>query len=208
MPDASPSRRAPKLGKRAAARKRQIAHQFCAAAEARLARGETLAALPVEQLVAEAGVPRSTFYVYFPDKAAVLREVLDGFVDFTVDAITQVSNPTTVTRDDVDAIMAVGVKHYAEHAGTYRLLADAAATDPTLAVTYREAVGRVQGALGTSMARWAGRKRANRQDRAVASALVWMIERTLYQELGRQPAGRADRLADALSDILWSVAKT
>lgn len=201
MPDKPP------LGKRAAKRKREIAQQVCAAAEARLARGESVAALSIEQLVTDAGVPRSTFYVYFHDKAEVFREILEGFVAFTVETIVSASDPQATSRTQLAAALAAGVQHYAANRDTYRLLADAAVADATTAASYRQATDRVIEALARVVARWRGSTRPAQRDRALAASLVWMVERTLYQEAGPHSARSQPALVEALTTVIWRVAE-
>ena len=166
-----------------------------------------MASMSIEQLVADAGVPRSTFYVYFSDKAAVFREVLDQFADFTVQTIVRASDPLSVTQDHLRSALALGVSHYGEHQGTYRLLADAAATEPSMATIYKNATDRVIVALARTVAQWGGRTRPNRRDRTLASALIWMVERTLYQELNRAVGVSEQGLIDALTAVIWPVAQ-
>src|ERR1700756_759930 len=61
----SPGTRAP--------RRDEVRERLLAVVRDLLASGETYAEISVERLVAEAGLSRSTFYVYFEDKGDLLR---------------------------------------------------------------------------------------------------------------------------------------
>ena len=54
-------------------RRAQIRHRLLEVVEDLLDKGESYTELSVERLVSEAGISRSTFYVYFEDKGDLLR---------------------------------------------------------------------------------------------------------------------------------------
>src|SRR5262245_31017008 len=63
-----------------AQRRESVQAELLGAVERLLERGESYTELSVERLVAEAGVSRSTFYVYFEDKGDLLRALADEVV--------------------------------------------------------------------------------------------------------------------------------
>ncbi len=190
------------LGRRARRRKADIARRVCAAARAHAAEGTPVSTVPLDQLLSEAGVPRSTFYVYFSDRAAVFAEVLDQLTAFTLQAISSsLRMPATKSIADFRATLVEGVAHYRAHEGDYRLLLEVAATEPRVAEAYRGSMERASGALAVAMSTRRGTDAPTTSDIATAAALIWMLERTLYQvELDD------DALADAFTRIFWGVA--
>ena len=64
-----------------AQRRESVQAELLGAVERLLERGESYTELSVERLVAEAGVSRSTFYVYFEDKGHLLRELTDEVLE-------------------------------------------------------------------------------------------------------------------------------
>ena len=130
------------LGPRARRRKRDIARRLGEVAQAHAAQGTPVSAVPLDRLLAEADVPRSTFYVYFPDRTAVFRELLDELMEFTVGAIAGVMvAPPEESAEGYRDTFARGIAYYREHEPTYRLLAEVSAVDADVAEVYRQAVG-------------------------------------------------------------------
>ena len=60
-----------------ATRREEIALRLFAAAERLLDEGTSFASISVEQLITGAEIARSTFYVYFEDKGALVLELAD-----------------------------------------------------------------------------------------------------------------------------------
>src|SRR6267154_1647204 len=83
-------------------RKSEIEDRLHQAIETLVAEEESFTELSVERLVAEAGMARSTFYVYFEDKGALLRSlgahVLHGIYD---GARPWLETGAQATRDDI-----------------------------------------------------------------------------------------------------------
>src|SRR3954451_6015436 len=81
-----------------------------------LADGETFTEISVERMVAEAGMARSTYYVYFADKGDLLRAWFAEITDELRDAAStwwQVEAP--VAYDDVRGALARIVDTYRPH---------------------------------------------------------------------------------------------
>ncbi|MCE3551094.1 TetR/AcrR family transcriptional regulator [Pseudonocardia sp. RS11V-5] len=175
--------------------------------ERRLRDGETFADIKVGELVAEAGLSRTTFYVYFPDKADLLRAWYDEVSDSIMAAAGRWwSLDGTATVDDVRAVLRGIVDAYRPH--------------PELMAATHEAVGYdrgVRAAVEDAMSRYitgltehitAG-QRAGFVDPALPAAetaywLQWMAERGLHRMVRVEEERRTDALLDAYSRIVWN----
>lgn len=83
-----------------------------------LARGYS--ALTVEDIVAEAGVGRATFYTHFPDKEKLYDHVVHSVIDDLDTRLAPVTdvNDKGFTGKPVDTLF----RHAAEHADPYRMI--------------------------------------------------------------------------------------
>src|SRR5256714_10893735 len=109
-------------------RKSEIEDRLRQAIETLVAEEESFTELSVERLVGEAGMSRSTFYVYFEDKGDLLRawfgeitaEIEDAARDWwALDA--------KATRDELRGALAKIVKTYRPHTTLMAAVYDAAA---------------------------------------------------------------------------------
>src|SRR5882757_6677085 len=84
-------------------RKSEIEERLSQAIDVLVTEGEKFTELSVERLVNQAGMARSTFYVYFEDKGALLRalgaHVLHGIYD---GARPWLEKGAQATRDDIE----------------------------------------------------------------------------------------------------------
>ena len=69
-----------------AARRGEIGRRLLVAVEKLLADGESFTEVSVERLVTEAGISRSTFYVYFEDKGDLLQALTADVMIEVIDA--------------------------------------------------------------------------------------------------------------------------
>jgi AcrR family transcriptional regulator len=86
---------------RRAARRDEIREHLLEAVERLVSDGLSFTELSVERLATEAGVSRSTFYVYFDDKAALLTAWLAEVIDEVTEAAqgwwASLTRPTGLT---------------------------------------------------------------------------------------------------------------
>jgi TetR/AcrR family transcriptional regulator, ethionamide resistance regulator len=161
--------------------------------------------MSVERLVAEAGISRSTFYVYFEDKGALLlaleaasmRGIYDG-------ARRWIDHGPGVTRTDVKAGMREVLERCREDAPIMRAVAETAVYDPVLREHYEAAVGdfirRVRRLIQE------GRRSGEVRDvhpQGTATALGWMLERASLQVAPGASERELEALADGLADVVW-----
>ena len=164
----------------------------------------------VERLCAAAGIARSTFYLYFADKPALLHALSAGAMLRLYD--TQrgwLDKGEAATQADVRAAMRALFAVYRSDEAVMRAVAEAAIYEPSLRTQYVDSV--------TDYARSVERFiKAGRPDgwarhvqpAPTATALVWMVERTCTQVGSSASPHRVRATADALADIVWTTLRT
>ena len=190
-----------------AQRRDDIRAKLLAAVEQMLADGESFTELSVERLVAQAGVARSTFYVYFEDKGELLRAWLEDITDSLDDSAKDWWNlDARADRDDLRKALSSIVLTYRPHTNLMAAAFDAAAYDPAV----REA------AMGLMTHNAAGLRKhikAGQRDgfvdpnlpaAEVAQWLTWMAERGLHQLVRGADDGTVETLIDAYTAIVWN----
>src|SRR5205823_2167467 len=113
-----------------AARRGEIARRLLVAVEKLLADGESFTEVSVERLVSEAGISRSTFYVYFEDKGDLLRAWFTE-VEAELDSAARDwwGLDSSSRREDLHSALDRVVKAYRPHTTLMAAMYDAAAYD-------------------------------------------------------------------------------
>src|SRR5436189_191012 len=116
-----------------AARRAELRERLLEVVERLLAQGESFTEMSVEQLVSEAGLSRSTFYVYFEDKGDLLSEWLGDIINQVAESSQQwYSLSTDATREDLRRALAHVVQTYAPHTTLMAAVLDASTYDPSV----------------------------------------------------------------------------
>jgi AcrR family transcriptional regulator len=190
-----------------AQRRDDIRAKLLGAVEQMLADGESFTELSVERLVAQAGVARSTFYVYFEDKGELLRAWLEDITESLDDSAKDWWGlDGGADRDDLRKALSAIVLTYRPHTNLMAAAFDAAAYDPAV----REA------AMGLMTHNAAGLRKhikAGQRDgfvdatlpaAEVAQWLTWMAERGLHQLVRGANDATVEALIDAYTAIVWN----
>lgn len=170
--------------------------------------GTTYTELSVERLVSEAGMSRSTFYVYFEDKGDLL-------VALTGDVIQQLltagqvwwDQPATATRDDVrDALDGI-MELYTRHRVVLMAVIEVSSYDEAVRETFADMMQEnVQGmAAHIRRGQKEGFVHPDLDARRTAAWLVWMAERGFYQLIDPATPRSRQALVVALNEIIWNV---
>jgi AcrR family transcriptional regulator len=172
-----------------------------------LEEGESFTEISVERLVSEAGMSRSTFYVYFEDKGDLLRA---WFAEITAELSDAASGWLTLGADATQADLRVAlervVKTYKPHTTLMAATYDAAAYDASV----RELVeammdGNVAGLRKHIKAGQAGGSIDPSLPAAQTAAwLTWMAERGLHQLVRTASPAELEKLIDAYTGIVWN----
>jgi TetR/AcrR family transcriptional regulator, ethionamide resistance regulator len=189
------------------ARRDQLRTQVLSIVEQQLRAGATYADVSVANVVAEAGISRSTFYAYFVDKTTLLRTWYAEFTEVILDAAQAWwSLNGTATRDDVRAALERIMDAYRAH--------------PELMAATHEAIGTdhdVRKAVDDAMRRYIDGLRGHIEngqaggfiDPSLPAAetaywLQWMAERGLHRMARAESEAGQERLAEAYASIVWN----
>jgi AcrR family transcriptional regulator len=172
-----------------------------------LADGESFTEISVERLVSEAGISRSTFYVYFEDKGDLLSAWFTEIIDELVEASAQWWElDGSSTRDDLRAVLDRVVRTYRPHTALMAATYDAAAYDASV----RELVETM---MANNTATLRKHMRVGQKEGFIDPALpapqtsqwlTWMAERGLHQLVRRASDSELDGLIDAYTSIVWN----
>src|SRR5215210_8666070 len=190
-----------------AERRDEIRRRLLAVVEKLLDKGENFTEVSVERLVSEAGISRSTFYVYFEDKGDLLRGWFD---DITADLANAAgawwSSGADATHEDVREALGRVVTAYRPHITLMAATYDAAAYD----VAVRRLVHRMMSANAASLRKHIREGQSKGfVDPALPAAetaawLTWMAERGLHQLVRTADNTELELLVDGLAGIVWN----
>jgi len=162
------------------------------ATEELLAGGSSYADLNVERIATAWGISRTAFYFYFRDKRELLMRLTADVNDQLYAEADRWFTGTATTAEAIGRIAAL----YEEHGALLRAIVEVSTYDEDIAQFWRSLIGRFIEAT---------EKRVG--SRATAFALVWMTERTFYQQLVQGGPLDPDELVAALAGI-WEQAAT
>jgi AcrR family transcriptional regulator len=190
-----------------AKRREDVRRRLLTVVERLLSEGDTYAELSVERLVSEAGLSRSTFYVYFEDKGDLLRAWFTQVIEELEDAASgwwQLDG--SATREDLHAALAEIVRSYRPHTTLMAALYDISSYDATA----REEVGTMMGRNAGGLIKHVRRGQAegwidpDLPAKETSAWLMWMAERGLHQMVRIADADEAEKQIDAFTDIIWN----
>lgn len=198
-----------KLGARSkrAQRRDERRARILAIVEQQLRGGETFADLKVGRIVAEAGISRTTFYVYFEDKTDLLRT---WYADVTEDIIEAArawwALDASVTREKVRAAIDQIVQAYRPHPELMAATHEATGYDQGVRDLVRSAMERYIDGLTEHLVRG---QRDGFIDATLPPAessywLQWMAERGLHRMGTVTDDDEIERLVDAYAGIVWN----
>ena len=159
----------------------------------------------IDDIVAEAGVARGTFYLYFEDKRAVFSDLIDRFSSHITMAIVRIvpddpARPVTdQVRDNIRAIIRVCLN---ERAMTKILFTDAVGIDPAfdrkLTSFYDEVVQLLVESLRDGQALGIV---SDGEPRVLAYLTIGALKELLYQVV---TLGLSEESADGLTNQIYS----
>jgi len=170
--------------------------------------GETFTEISVERMVAETGMARSTFYVYFTDKGDLLRA---WFAEIS-DELRAAAKGWWELRPpfgfhDVRAALNTIVAAYRPHTPLMAAVYDTAAYDPSVRALVMAMMAENTAGLRSHVRRGqsAGFVDTALSPPETAAWLTWMAERGLHQLVRGASDAEVDRLVDAYARIVWNV---
>ncbi|MCW3040483.1 MAG: transcriptional regulator, TetR family protein [Solirubrobacterales bacterium] len=200
MSDASPRSRQGR-----AYQQDEVAGLLRDALTALMADGTPFRDLSVARLASTAGLARSTFYVAYDDKAAMLQELSARSLSRLYGgARAWIRHGGDATREDIAAGMRQILDAFLQDEAVMRAVAEASVYEPAVRTAYVDGVNAFAGALERMIRRGvkAGRMRAV-APRPTAEVLAWMTERTISRVRPDASSAELDALAVALADVVW-----
>lgn len=175
------------------AKREQVQAAVLAATESLLAEGHCYADLDVGRITERAGISRTAFYLYFKDKRDLLTRlvtVVDRQLYEEADIwFSGAGAPDVEVREALTRISAV----YRQHGPLLRAIVEVSGYDDEVAAFWH---GLLERFVDASQRRIEDGGNAAGPARDTAFALVWMTERTLYQQVARnRSADDADVVA-------------
>jgi AcrR family transcriptional regulator len=181
-------------------RGRETEEVFLNATRELLEEGASFAELNVSRIAEKAGRTRTSFYAYFDDRRELLARLTEKLADrLFVSAqgfFAGATEPPEIRRTLAEILAAFNA-----HATLVRAVVEASGYDDTVAAYWRGIVDRfVDGAQRRIQD---ARGLPPDEARAIAFGLVWMIERSFYQQSVRGSDLSDDLVLDALTDLWW-----
>jgi len=190
-----------------AERRDELRRRLLTAVEQLLNEGDSYTELSVERLVNEAGISRSTFYVYFEDKGDLLRALMEDVIGQIVASAQQWWDlPPDATRADVHDALRHLIDTYRPHRVLMSAVVDASSYDAKvreqfsgiMQIVTAEVTGHIESG------RESGFVRSDIDPEPTAAWLTWMAERGLQQLCGPAHGDDLDEISDALTAVVWN----
>jgi AcrR family transcriptional regulator len=181
----------------------KLSRHFAAAIEPMLEHSP-YSELKIEAIIKAGGISRTTFYVYFNDKADLLRAMVDSIVDdLHAVAFWRVSDDAD--KEELREGLRGVVATYGQHRLLLRALVEAAGYDRGLRKLYDGIVAQGVANVATHIERGQrnGTVDPSLAPEGTARLLVFMGERALYQTLGVHGEDDDAVLLDPLTDVFW-----
>jgi len=174
-----------------------VEESFLRATESLLAEGHSYADLGIGQISERAGKTRTAFYAYYRDKRELLMRVTAQVAAALYDEADRWWSGEG-DRSDLHVALTNIIATYREHAPLLRAVVEASSYDEEIGGFWRDLVGRF---IEATERRVAADGVEPPMAHGIAFSLVWMTERTCYQQVVR--GGRLDdaALVDALVEV-------
>ena len=187
-------------------RREHMERRLLDATERLMSEGASFTELSVDRLSTEAGISRASFYIYFEDKAHLLRGLARQVMgDLADDGQRWWGVAWRHDPADVRAAMAGIIASYRRHQAVLVALNEVAAYDPSVAATYRDLLTDISKRLTRVIedGQADGSIRRELPAATTANALTWMVERACHQTLPDTPREFDPELAATLAEIVW-----
>lgn len=183
-------------------RKQATVLAFLHATEELLEDGASFADLNVSRIAERAGRTRTAFYAHFEDRRELLLSLFEEVGGEALTAVRpfQEAEGTSI-HEEITRSVAGLFGSFREHSTLLRAVVEAAGYDEGISALWGQIVGRfIESAQKRLLAEGIDDERAG----ATATALVWMTERTCYQQAVRGGTGLKDDAAIAAVCLVWS----
>ena len=185
------------------AKRAQVQAAVLAATEELLAASGSFQDLKIERIATSAGISRTAFYFYFKDKRELLMRLAEEITNqLYAQADTWFTGSDSAPEDQVSEALESISRLYFGHGPLLRAIVEVSTYDEEIAVFWRALLQRFADA---TTERIVAEQRAGRAPAMPAAptafALVWMTERTFYQQLVQGAPVDTGELVAALNGI-------
>ena len=188
-------------------RREAVEQRVFEAVERLLAEGEGFTSLGVQRIADEAQIARSTFYVHFPDKSALLMRLTESAThDMFPRREEWVGGADAGGVETLTHTTERMLGQYRGHAATLAALAEVAAYDAEVAEFWRERVDRFADILRERLERdrRAGRLPRDLDCDVTARLIAWGAERIVSEHIASDGGEGDGRLAVSLARAMWA----
>ncbi|HZR35175.1 MAG TPA: helix-turn-helix domain-containing protein [Nevskia sp.] len=175
------------------------------ATERLIAKGSSFTELSVEKLSREAGIARSTYYLYFKDKGQLIQElgaVIAAELLQTTQRWWDISSQVTLPQ--LRRAMRETLKIYLHYQAVFASMAETAGYDAEVRSAFDQLL---EAMTSNSLQALREGQRRGTIHRDVTEdsymALVWMTERFAYHRVRRGGEAELERAARILANIIW-----
>lgn len=195
--------RTTRRGRPPPARRPSVEQRLLAAMERLLEQGQAFGALSVEQLAAEAGIARATFYLHYRDKGELVAHLMGRVTEEVVNSAgLWFRDAATAQPGDLRRALRGIVGTFKKHQAIIAAMADTAAHDATVGALHE----RMMEQLGAHSRRAvAALVRAGRAGPAagpdLADLLTRLVELYCARFIRNYRGRQVERLADLLAEI-------
>lgn len=186
-------------------RREELGLQLLRATEQLMGEGLAFTEISVDRLASEAGISRATFYVYFEDKAQLLKQ----FAREIGTAFNRAAAGWWGVVDERNSAQLQGAlagvaELYRTHRSVIRAVGEMSAYDPDIDQFYRGIMDEITEPLVGIIERGqaSGAISSAIPGRETAAALTWMVERTC-QQLLRDDSADEGVVVTAMTEVIW-----
>ena len=167
--------------------------------------GRAFSSVSIADLVAEAGIGRATFYLYFEDRTAFVLRLLRHARDQIEEPLRVIWSELSLDRETLTTAIRTIVFRFHDSAAIISSVIEAAAVDQRVAAQLDEEMERFieTGTTVLQAAQAAGVIRPEVRPAETAAALSWMTERVCYQAVRQAEPQALEGIAQALAAIVW-----
>ena len=180
--------------------------QVTTAVERLLADGHGFTTLGVQRIADEAGIARSTFYLYFTDKSALLMQVTETATAELFASARDWVAEAFADRPALERTLRGVIGELRAHAAVYAALVEVAGYDEDVAAFWRSRVAGFAAVLCGRIeeGQRAGTIGAALDPRITADWIAWGSERLIAQHTAIHGASEDERLARGLAAAIWA----
>lgn len=192
--------------RRNGSRREAIEQSLLRAVESLLDQGFSYTEIPVQKIADEAGIPRSTFYLHFPDKAQLIMRLTDRVYDeLFMDALTWWAGDHRDGPAGIATAVERIIARYRAHFPVLRAVMEVAGYEPDVGDAYRARIREFATGMQTRLEEQqaAGRLHPDVDIPATTELICWSTERSITQHIMDDDGSGDARLARALARAHW-----